>query len=416
MLVLASEAHSAAFMLQQQGTKGSGRAFAGEAAVAEDASTIFSNPAGLTELKGPEFLVGAYVMAPNAEISNRGSTASVLAGPYNTFTGSADQGFDPQAFGHAYIAAPVNDKAWVGLGITVPFGLAVHYDPDFFGRYDTTRASVRTIDIAPTFAYQIHPRISIGGGVDLQYAEAKLANALPNPFDPSGRPTPSTDGLFTVEGSDWSLGFNAGVLFKPTENLRVGLTYRSAMSHTIEGDATTEFNGSKTVQGVSTDLNLPDTISLGAAYMLTPNLTLLGQINRYGWSRFEEIRLKLADGTQPTTVEDYRDTWGLSIGAQYRLTPALTLRGGMMYDQTPTRDVSRSTAIPDVDRLWAAVGASYSFAENIALDLSYEHLFAKDAPINRTNDFTSTLGTIVRTTGTTETSSDVIGLSLRIQF
>ena len=418
-LLVSAEAHAAAFYLQEQSARASGRAYAGEAAAPEDASTIFYNPAGMTELKRSEAQIGAYVMAPNADISNRGSTASVGGGPASPFIGKDDEGFDPQGFGNLYLATPAAPGLWLGLGVTVPFGLAAHYDSDWFGRYDVTRISVRTIDLAPSIAYQIHPRISIGGGFDVQYAEGKLVNALPNPFDPSGSPTPATDGRLALEGSDWSVGFNVGVLVKPIDNLKVGLTYRSAITQKLEGDATTEFLGTTTVQGFSTDLKLPDITSLGVAYDLTPTITLLGQVNYYGWSRFNELRFRFADGTEAALQEDFRDSWGASIGAQAKVAPGWTIRGGIAYDQTPTRDSLRSAAIPDVDRVWIALGASYDFSETVTLDVSFEHMFENSGPINRTNVFPLPGGlptTTVQTAGETETSSDVLGVTLRMKF
>lgn len=415
-ILVSAEAHSAAFMLQEQSARASGKAYAGEAASPEDASTIFYNPAGMTELKRPEVQVGAYVMAPNAEIKNRGSNVSVLGNPATSFVGKDDQGFDPQAFGNLYLAAPASQGLWLGLGVTVPFGLATHYDSDWFGRYDTTRANVRAIDIAPSIAYAIHPKISIGGGVDVQYFDGKLVNALPNPFDPSGAPTPATDGRLALEGSDWSVGYNVGVLVKPVDKVRVGLTYRSAITHKLEGDATTTFLGATTVQAFSTDIKLPDTTQLGVAYDLTPTVTLYGQVNYYGWSRFKELRFKFADGTEATVPENFRDSWGASIGAAARVAPGWTVRGGLAYDQSPTRDnESRSTAIPDVDRVWVALGASYDFNESLTLDISYEHMFENSGTINRTNSF-PTLATTVQTRGETETSSDVLGITLRMKF
>jgi long-chain fatty acid transport protein len=415
LILLSGEAHSGAFMLHEQSPAASGRSYAGSAAIADDASTIFYNPAGMTELKRAEAQIGSNLIMPRAEISNRGSTASVFFGAPAPFTGTSDQGFDPQLSGHMYLAAPAAESLWLGLGVTVPYALANHYDNDFFGRYDSTRASLRAVDVAPSVAYRVLPQVSIGGGIDIQYMDAKLVNAIPNPFDPSGSPTPATDGLFSVEGSDWSLGYNVGALFKPMDNVRVGMTYRSSITHKIEGDATTEFAGSKSVQDFSTKVKLPDTIALGVAYDVTPTVTLLGQVGYYGWSSFKEVRLRLEDGTQPTTTENFRDTWSLSLGTQWAVARGWKLRGGMLYDQTPTRDQYRSTIIPDVDRLWASVGATYEISDSMALDFSYQHMFAKEGPINRTNSFPA-LATTVQTTGTTETSADILGLTLRMQF
>ena len=408
LVACASDAHAGSFMLQEQGVKASGKAFAGAAAAAEDASTIFFNPAGLTELKRSELLIGGYAMFPNAEVSNNGS--NTLGVP---FEGNNGQGFDPQAFGHIYASTPVTQNLSIGLGVTVPFALANQYDNNFFGRYDSTRASVRVIDIAPTIAYAFSPQVSVGGGIDIQYADANLINSLPTGVPP----TVAGDGTFSISGKDWALGYNAGVLFKPMEALRIGATYRSATTHKLEGDATTEIPilSIRTSQAFTADLKLPDTISLGVAYDMTANLTLLTQVNRYGWSRFNEVRLKFADGTEAATTENYRDTWGVSIGAQYKLAPGFVVRGGVMYDQTPTRDEYRSVLVPDTDRFWAAVGASYSFSETLSLDMSYEHMFAKEEPINRTNSFPGGLPT-VQTRGNTDTSSDVLGVSLRMQF
>lgn len=413
LILVSADAHSAAFMLNEQSPAASGRSYAGAAAAADDASTIFYNPAGMTELKRAQAQASTYLIMPRAEISNNGSTASVGGGPGTSFAGSSDQGFDPQASGSLYLAAPAATGLWVGLGVTVPFALANHYDSDFFGRYDSTRASLRAIDIAPSVAYAIHPKVSIGGGIDIQYMDAKLVNAVPNP----AFLTPETDGRFAAEGSDWSLGYNVGALFKPTEKIRLGLTYRSAITHKIEGEATTDldFAGIHTVQDASTELKLPDTVALGVAYDVTPTVTLLGQVGYYGWSRFEEVRIKLADGTEPTTTENFRDSWSVALGAEWAVARGWKLRAGMLYDRTPTRDQYRSTIIPDVDRVWASIGATYQISDRLALDASYQHMFAKEGPINRTNSFPS-LGTTVQTVGTTETSADIVGLTLRMQF
>jgi long-chain fatty acid transport protein len=413
LILVSANAHSAAFMLNEQSPSASGRAYAGAAAAADDASTIFYNPAGMTELKRAQAQASTYLIMPRAEISNNGSTASVGGGAGTPFAGTSDQGFDPQASGSLYLAAPAATGLWVGLGVTVPFALSNHYNSDFFGRYDSTRVSLRSIDIAPSVAYAIHPQVSIGGGIDIQYMDAKLVNAVPNP----AFLTPATDGRFAAEGSDWSLGYNVGVLFKPTDKVRLGLTYRSAITQEIKGEATTDldFAGIHTVQHVSTELKLPDTIALGAAYDVTPTVTLLGQVGYYGWSRFSELRLKLADGTEPTTTENFRDTWSVALGAEWAVARGWKLRAGMLYDRTPTRDQYRSTIIPDVDRVWASIGATYQISDTLALDASYQHMFAKEAPINRTNSFPA-LSTTVQTVGTTETSADIVGLTLRMQF
>jgi long-chain fatty acid transport protein len=410
------DARAGGFLLQEQSARGIGRAFAGQAAVAEDASTLFYNSAGMTELTArPQAQLGVRLIAPDARIEDRGSTLSV--GPFAglPLTGSNDQGFDPQFTGDIYLAQPLmNGSLWVGLAVTTPFGLRNEYRPDFFGRYDSLKTELATIDVAPSVAYRIADWVSIGAGIDIQRADAKLVNAIPNPLAPGG-PSPATDGRLTAEGGDWDVGFNLGLLVKPAKNWRLGFSYRSAITHTLSGQVTTEFGGLVTRQDVSGDLDLPDIASFGAAWDVTPKLTLLAQFNYYGWSRFDELRLRVAGGGEIATTENYRDTFGGSFGAQYRLTDRWSVRTGVQYDQTPTRDGFRSTRVPDSNRYWTALGLSYEITSGIGVDVSYAHLFTRDASIDRTTAFPA-LGTTATTRGVTKDSADVVGVDLRLTF
>ncbi|HEY4134230.1 MAG TPA: outer membrane protein transport protein [Alphaproteobacteria bacterium] len=404
----ASDVRAGAFLMQEQSAKGSGRAFAGEAAIAEDASTIFSNPAGMTELSGTQFQLGGYVLKPEAKLSDRGSTVN------GTPVGGVgkDQGFDAQPLSYFYAATPLQDDLWFGFAVNVPFGLADKYKSDYFGRYDSIETRLVAIDAAPSLAYAISPQVSIGGGIDLQYMKGKLANALPNPFAPGD---PSADGKLSVEGDSFAVGYNLGILVKPTRDLNLGLTYRAALDQDIDGTATQTIFGTTTKQGAKTTVALPDSLSLAAAYKLTADTTLLAQANYYNWSRFDALDFSFADGSSATVEQKFRDSYGVSVGAQHRLSDAWTIRSGVEFDQTPTRDAYRSTAIPDADRIWLGVGASYAVTQSMSLDVSYAHMFAKDAPINRVTSFPA-LGTTVATQGMTETSSDVLGIGLQVSF
>ncbi len=416
LILYSGEARSAGFFLQEQSAAASGRAFAGDAAAAEDASTIFYNPAGMTQLQGRmQGEVGLYVIAPEANISDRGSTVSVGGGASQTFGGaSSDQGFSPQAVGNFYLAAPLpqaND-VWLGLGVTVPFGLKDHYALNYFGRYDSTQTELRTIDVAPSVAYSVAHWISLGAGLDIQRADAKLQNALPNP----GGPSPANDGLFEASGGDWALGFNAGILLKPTDNLRIGFDYRSGVDHTLKGDSTAEIPGLlSSTKGVSASFKLPDVASLGVAYAVAPTVTLLAQVDYYGWSRFQAIRLTFSDGTQQIIPENFRNTLGLSVGGEWKVASSWMLRGGVEFDPTPTPGGDRSTAVPDSNRTWLAFGVSYELNERIGFDMSYAHDFSSSAQINRTNAF-STISTTVSTKGATSNSSNVVGLAMRFRY
>ncbi len=404
----ATQAQAGAFLMQEQSAKASGRAFAGEAAIAEDASTIFYNPAGMTELKSSQVIGGGYVIKPQAKVSDRGSTVG------GTAVGGrgGDQAFDAQPLGHFYAATPASEDMWVGVAVTVPYGLANKYKPDYYGRYDAIESRIVSIDVAPSVAYKLDQRLSIGGGIDFQYMEAKLVSAIPNPGDLGN---PASDGKLTIDGEGFSVGYNLGVLWKATDALNIGLSYRAAMDQDLGGGSVQTVLGTTTNRDVSTTIALPDIVGLGAAYKLDGATTLLAQANYYNWSRFDKLEFNFSDGSTATLTQKYRDTYGISVGAQHKLTASWTLRGGVEYDQTPTRDAYRSNSIPDADRLWLGLGASYALSETVSFDLSYAHMFANEAPINRTNNF-SALGVTAVTTGTTETSSDVVGLSLQVAF
>ena len=414
--VSANDARGAGFFLQEQSAIASGRAFAGGAAAAGDASTIFYNPAGMTELHGIQGEASIYVIAPQAHVVDRGSSVTVGPGPATPAGGAReDQAFNPQAMGSVFLAAPAGDDLWLGLGVTVPFGLRDHYQLNYFGRYDSTKTELQTIDVAPSVAYAITRRFSIGAGVDIQRADAKLQNALPNPFTPGG-PNPATDGLLDAAGGDWSLGFNAGILLKPVDDLRLGLSYRSEIDHDLKGRATTQIPGLlASSQGVTGSFSLPDILAIGVAYDVLPSVTVLGQANYYGWRRFKEVRLTFADGTQQIIPQNYRNSVGFSVGAEWRVTESWTLRSGVEWDQTPTPSDNRSTSVPDSDRTWLAFGLSYEFSERIGIDFSYAHDFSNSAPINRTTNFSSLL-TTANTRGRTTDSSDVVGLSMRVRY
>lgn len=403
----ADSAHAGAFLMQEQSAKASGRSYAGEAAIAQDASTIFYNPAGMTELSGPQTLAGGYMIKPEANLSNRGSTVTSVA-----VGGRADdQGFDANPLAHLYAATPIDTDLWFGLAVTMPFGLANKYKSDYFGRYDSIESRIATVDVAPSLAYAVNPQISIGGGLDVQYIKAKLAQAIPNP---GMLGNPSGDGKFTVKGDDVSVGYNVGVLYKPTDDLRIGLSYRAAISHDVSGNSVQEFSGT-TRKGVTANIDLPDIVGLGAAYRLTPQVTLLAQGNFYSWNRYDQVTFNYSDGTKSVLEEQFRSTFGGAIGAEVAVGGGWNLRTGLQYDQTPTRDAFRSTSMPDTDRVWFSVGASYAISQNVTFDFSYSHMFAKEEPINRSTTFTA-IATTVLTKGSTETSSDVLGFGLQVAF
>lgn len=316
-----------------------------------------------------------------------------------------------------------NKVLWFGLAITPPFGLNLEYDKGWFGRYDSIHTKLVTIDIAPSFAYKINASWSIGGDIDIQYADVELTNALPNTLTLGG-PAPATDGFAKLTGNDWSLGFNVGILFDTKFGTRIGLHYRSGMSHTLKGDTTFEglqgpliaVNGKF---GTSANVDLPPIVSFGIAHNLTPALTLLGEVQWFGWDTFDEIRIKFDNGSHTAVrPQGFRDTFAVAVGVEYKWHKQWALRGGGRYDQTPTVDQFRNTSIPDSNQTWLSLGTTYNLSERLIIDAGYAHAFFEAADIALTQQAfpgTPASGTVT-TKGRTHNHVDTLAVAIRYRF
>lgn len=424
LAAITANANAAAYYLQEQSVSGLGTAFAGAAADTPDASTIFYNPAGMTELDGMQAYFGANVLFPDAEFKNDGSTIATpgTGGAAVPITGN-DGGnpFNMEAVPHAYFAAPVWDnRLWLGIGVSAPFGLANEYDEGFVGRYNSTKNELRTIDIEPAMAFKVNNWLSLGGGLSIQYVDANLQNAIP--FPGLGGPSTATDGRTRLTGDDWSTSLNFGVLVKPTSTTKIGVNFREGTSHTLKGHVDTTLplgvpgGGSTVTVPGSAELDLPNMIQTGISQQVTDKLTLLGSVNWYEWSNFNDIPI-FANGGLSVSEQGYENTWGFAVGARYRLNEKWLLKTGMQYDQTPTVSEFRSTRIPDGDRLWFAGGATYSLTPNVDLDFSGAYItILHDKRIDLADNPTAALGvnTNARTVG--DSGGDVFVGAAAVKF
>ncbi len=425
LLSVPVDARAGGFFIQEQSVKGVGRAFAGQSALPGDGSSLFFNPAIATRLGGLELGIGGYWISGQTDFENQDSrllTPATAPGGGIPITGS--DGDDPIGaipLSSLYLAFPLaGERLWAGLSVNAPFGLATEYSDAWFGRYDSIKSELRTIDIGPTLAYALTPELSIGASLSIQYAEAELANALPNPL---AVPGPGTDGRLQIEGNDWSLGVNVGLLWEPLEELRLGLAYRSGIEHELDGHA--RFSGLTGPLAAgngrfsgSAPLELPDMVLLGAAYDLTPSLTVLGQVNWFRWSQFEEIRVELNDGRTLLNEQDFENSASAALGFEYRWTDTWTLRAGVQFDETPIPGGMLSTRTPDGDRFWGAVGLTVELRPGVELDFAYAHIWVDDAEIDRTETFFAgtPLASSARTRASSGASIDVIGVQLNYRF
>jgi long-chain fatty acid transport protein len=411
-------AYAGGFYLQEQSPIETGRALAGAGAAADDPSAIYFNPAAMTELSGIQTSIGGVALMATAHQSNRGSyrtiPGSTVLVPISGNSGGNpfDKVIPVPSF---YITGQVTDRLWLGVGVNAPFGLKLDYDDGFFGRYDSLHTNLKTYNIQSSAAYKLNDHFSVGGGVDVQYVKATLTNALPQLS-----PLIAIDGMAELKGDDWSVGWNAG-LFYTDGDTHVGVSYRSSVKQKLTGTQT--ISG---LQGLlasangefdaSAPLNLPDIVTVGFMHRLTPKLRAMISARWYNWSVFKGIAVTTASGTSNKEL-DYKDSYSVSLGGEYDVSPALTLRAGTMFDRSPTNKQHLTTRVPDGDRAWLTAGATYNISPAFALNLSYAHNFVEKANIIRPDSYYPSPATVTATTlSQTSGNADQIAASLTARF
>ncbi|MFN3716575.1 MAG: OmpP1/FadL family transporter [Thiobacillus sp.] len=388
---VAGTVHAAGFALIEQNASGLGNAYAGQAASAQDASTIFFNPAGMTLLPDRQVVVAGHLIAPNAEFD--GTVSPSIGGGNGGDAGGL--AFVP----NGYFAFRLTPDVHLGIGMFAPFGLKTEYDTSWKGRIHAIKSELKTININPSIAWRANERLSLGAGLSLQYVEATLSNATG-----AGAPVP----VGRVKGDDYGWGFNLGVLWTVQAGTRVGLAYRSEIDHALEGDF--RQNGAVIFPTVYADVTLPDSLALSVSHRVNDRWDILADVTWTGWSDFEELRIRRPNNITLSQVDEkWDDSLRFSLGVNYRLNASMTLRGGIAFDQTPVSDAFRTARIPDEDRTWVAFGLQYRLSPKSLIDIGYAHLFVKDASLDE-------LRSGVRLRGTYDGSVDILSAQLTHSF
>jgi long-chain fatty acid transport protein len=383
-----SGAQAGAFYLQEQSTTAMGSEFAGAGADVRDASIMYYNPAGMTQLGRAQINGNVSVLKTWEKNQNEGSSVtSLLTGPGSTGNDRSDDAIPTTALPALYAAAPIpylDDKLWVGFGLSVPFGLSTKYNDDWFGRYDSIKSELSVIDFEPTVAYKATDWLSIGGGVDVERAVARLTNEVTNGI---------TSGQAVLRGSDWDTGFNLGVLLTPVQGTNIGLDYRSRVDHNIKGSinvagvpAFGPVPGLNESTSATAALNLPDVYGISLSQQIAPQWKGLAQVNYFHWGVFNEIDAIPANGTPSSiTPEDYNDSFSFAVGGEYAWRPDVTFRAGYEFDETPTHSPDRDTRVPDGNRNNFGTGVSWDITKDIELSgaVSYSLMGNSSADVTR---------------------------------
>ena len=410
LLMMAGSAAASGFALIEQSGSGLGNAFAGGAASAEDASTIFYNPAGMSRLSGKQLVVAAHAILPSAKFTDTGSVAA----------GGRPLGGDGGDAGgwalvpNGYVAMEIDPKMRIGLGVNVPFGLQTEYQNGWMGRFQGLKSSVETLNINPSVSYQATETLALGMGVNYQRIRAGLTSA--QSFGPGG------EGVSNMAGSDAAWGVNFGALLDLGEGGRVGVAYRSAISYQLSGTLVVTSPAGVAVlnRPVTANMRMPETLSLSYFRSLGNQWDVMADITRTGWSDFSELRIMdaVSNATRSLTPENWRDTWRVAVGSNYHYNEQWIARMGLAYDQAGVTDAYRTARIPDANRTWLSVGGQYKPTKGTAIDFGYAHLFVNNSTINNNTGAagtpsTATVGNLI---GTYKNSVDILSVQYAYGF
>lgn len=379
---LSSTSQGSGFALIESSASSMGQAFAGASAIAEDPSTIYFNPAGMTYLEDTQATLAAHIIDSNAKFQDKGSTNLLLAGTSNGGDGGnvGDQFIVP----NFYYVRDFGEKYKFGLGINVPFGLATEYDDNWQGRYTSTNSEVHSINVNPSVAFKANDDLSIGLGMSVQYIEATLEKAIYQTA------LGSADATAKMEGDSWGVGFNIGIIYKLSDATRLGLHYRSEITQSLEGDVkytnihpVLASTAGRTDKDVTASIDLPSTFSISLAHELSDQLTLLADLTMTKWKNFDELRINSGDAFDP--VDQVDEKWNnsnrYSLGLRYQVNDRWAFRTGVAHDETPIDDEHRTSRIPGDDRTWLSFGASYLVSNSLTIDVGYSHLWVDEAKI-----------------------------------
>jgi len=388
-LLAGSPALGSGLILYEINGSTTGTASAGWSALAADASTAFTNPAGMTRLDRSQLLAGVQPLIVDSHFDQQSGT-SVMGGGNN---GGNAGGVTPSMGG--FYVHHIDDDWRVGFSMTSYFGLGIDYKNDWVGRYFVQDAAFITLLLGPSGAYRITDWLSIGGSVGMVYSRLEYKAAIPN-FEPM-----SGDGRLSYDDRTFGVAGSVGLLLEPVENARFGVTYYSPVDLDFKDRPNLKgigpglqaiLDGSPVAGGkLKFGFDLPQWIMVSAVYEPIEDLALMANVNWQDWSEFGKIDVNIDSEVSGTVNASYKDTWQLAVGAQYRLAESWLLMAGFAYDSSPVNKKHRSVVLPLDRTLRYALGVQYDWSENVTLGLAYEYLDTGSAPVRQSRTLAGTL-------------------------
>ena len=406
-------AQAGGFALREQSTAGQGASFAGVAAGGA-LSSMFWNPAVITQFKGNQKEMDAAGVIPHASHS---FTTATLA-PYDSApSNSGESALVPSS----YSSWQINDKLWLGLSSTAPFGLGVNFPHLWAGAAYGQEANIQTYNFTPTVAYKVNDWLSIGAGVQMQYMKASYAIFL----------GASPNFIGSLDGAGWGFGWTAGITLTPLPKTQIGIGYRSAIDQKINGTlglpgVCPNFCAPFSTPGsINLTLNLPDMVTVGLRQGIGDRFTLLAGFEWSNWSRIGTSHVLQPNGTSAliglSAVNlpfEYSDGYLYSLGGEYIVNPELTVRAGIAYEKSPITDAVRTPRLPDDDRMWYSVGASYRppMFDGLTVDLAYSFIDVKNTPLNLGPGTGNPWSGTTTYVGSVNSNINIISVGIRYQY
>lgn len=361
VLVAQGSALAGGFAVREQSATGQGLSFAGVASGSGRLSSMFWNPATITMSPGFQSETHLSLIIPTVKIQPLPPTPTLAFGP------SGDIGQDA-IVPSGYYSYQFNDFLWFGLASSAPYGLVTDPREVWAGQVYSRSSKIFTLNVNPIVGIKINDWLSIAGGPMVQYFDVRLKRAAG--FLPTA---PSV----ILEGDDFGIGFTAGLTLTPFAGTSIGIGYRSSINQELEG--TLDIPGRSIP--IRANINTPDQVTVGLSQAITQNLMLHAGFEWQNWSRLGTQAIVGPTGPVSALPLNYEDGFFYSLGLEYRATDRLTLRAGVAYEQSPIDTEIRSTRLPDNDRYWASLGATYQWNEKLSFDVAYTYIWSKDTPI-----------------------------------
>ncbi|MBI6947878.1 MULTISPECIES: OmpP1/FadL family transporter [Pseudomonas] len=377
---------AAGFAINEHSISGMGTGYAGRSSSADDASTVYGNPAGMSRLTREQVTGGVAFLDAKTDISDASSSPNGGSnkGDMVPFT-SVPMGF--------YVK-PIDEHWAFGLGVYVPFGLITDYEKGFGGRYFGSKSEVQVITFQPTVSYKFNDVVSIGFGPTINRIDGTLESNL-------SITQAAPDGKVKIKGDDTALGYNIGVLVQATDTTRLGLTYHSKVDYKLEGNTKVNYGvlgavglSAQQKYDASLKITTPESVDFSVTQAINDRWNVYAGSTWTRWSQLKKITVENS-GVQPllagqfgeiTEEQNWHDSWAYAVGTSYQLNKEWVLRTGLTFDQSPTNNVDRSPRIPTGDRTIFSIGAGWSPTEDLTIDVAYSYLKEESVKVHNQND------------------------------